>query len=159
MNCADAVARLSAALDGELAAGDAREVQQHLITCEACARRYRVLQQVRAAVRSIPFTPVDAGRFDAGVLARVSRDGTSTRISGAWIAAAAVLVIAVSSAVLMLQSHAGVAPPGRAESIPPTQLTETPGWNDGQLPIALDCGTVDAPSCVVEGPAGLMAGN
>src|SRR6185503_10783725 len=47
MNCADAVVRLSAALDGDLAADDAGDVRRHLDTCEACARRYRTLQQVR----------------------------------------------------------------------------------------------------------------
>jgi len=39
MNCADAVTRLSAAVDGELASGDEARVRQHLDICEACARR------------------------------------------------------------------------------------------------------------------------
>ena len=61
MNCADAVARLSAALDGELPPADARRgAAHHLDACDACARRFRTLQQVRAAVRSTPFAPVDA---------------------------------------------------------------------------------------------------
>ena len=160
MNCADAVARLSAALDGELAAGDAREVQHHLDACEACARRYRTLQQVRAAVRSTPFAPVDAARFDAGVLARVHHKPSPMRISGAWIAAAAALVIAVSSAVLLVQDHAGAPRPGTAvASTPPAELSEMPGWNAGVTPIALDCGLSNASSCIVEAPPGLLAGN
>ena len=159
MNCADAVARLSAALDGELAAGDARDVQHHLGACEACARRFRALQQVRTAVRSVPFASVDAARFDAGVLGRVRRDGTPVRMSAAWTAAAAALVIGVSTAVLMLQEHAGVAPRGRTSSIPQAQLSEAPGWNEGRETLALDCGVDSAPSCIVETPPGLMAGN
>ena len=159
MNCADAVTRLSAALDGELAAGDAREVQHHLEACEACARRYRTLQQVRTTVRSTPFASVDAARFDAGVLARVRRDGTPIRMSGAWMAAAAALVIGISTAVLMLQEHAGVAPRSPTASIPAAELSEMPGWTAGVAAIALDCGLSNASSCIVETTPGLMAGN
>jgi anti-sigma factor RsiW len=160
MNCADAVTRLSAALDGELTAGDAREVQQHLAGCDACARRYRTLQQMRTAVRSTPFAPVDAGRFDAAVLARVRHEPSPLRISGAWIAAAAALVIAVSSAVLMLQGHSGVAQPRRNVVSPlPAELSEMPGWNEGRNTTAIDCGVGTTSSCIVEAPPGLMAGN
>jgi len=162
MNCADAVTRLSAALDGELATDDAREVRRHLDTCEACARRYRTLQQVRTAVRSTPFAAVDAGRFDVRVLERVRHDSPSVRISGAWIAAAAALVIAVSSAVLVLQEHASVAPRGRAPvSLLPSDLAVEPGFTDGRAPLGIDCGVNGASTCVIEQeqPHGLMAGN
>ena len=160
MNCADAVARLNAALDGELALADAREVQQHIDACDACARRLRTLQQLRAAVRSTLFAPVDAARFDAGVLARVRQEPSPVRISGAWIAAAAALVIAVSSAVLMLQGHSAGAQPGRsAAPVPPAELSELPGGNEGRKTLALDCGVGHDSSCIVEAPPGLMAGN
>lgn len=162
MNCADAVARLSAALDGELGAADAGQVRQHLGSCEACARRYRTLQQVRAAVRSATFPHVDAARFDAGVLARVRGDGPSLRFSGAWIAAAAALVIAVSSAVLMLQERAGIAPrTGAAVATLPLDPADRPGFTEGRAALGLDCGVTGAPTCFVEqhAPPGLLAGN
>lgn len=162
MNCADAVARLSAALDGELADADAREVRGHLDSCDACARRYRTLQQVRTAVRSTQFAAVDAGRFDVRVLERVRQDQPSKRFSGAWIAAAAALVIAVSSAVLVLQEHAGVTPRGHAPvSLLPSDLAGAPGFTDGRAPLGLDCGVKGASTCFIEQnlPPGLIAGN
>jgi anti-sigma factor RsiW len=160
MNCADAVTRLSAALDGELSGGEAGDVQRHLVACEACARRYRTLQQVRAAVRATAFAPVDAARFDARVHERVRHDARSTRISAAWIAAAAALVISVSSAVLMLQEHAGIAPRLSAETaVLPSDLGGWPGLNEGRAGLAMDCGLSEASSCVIDAPPGLMAGN
>lgn len=159
MNCADAVTRLSAALDGELSAADAREVRLHLGTCEACARRYRTLQQVRSAVRSAHFAPVDAARFDAGVLERVRHDAPAMRFSGAWIAAAAALVIAVSSAVLMIEERGKA--PARSTGAAPVAITDRPGYSTGRTAFALDCGVAGASTCVIDGsvPLGLMAGN
>ena len=161
MNCADAVSLLSAAVDGELATGDAGDVRQHLDTCDACARRYRTLQQVRAAVRSTPFGAVDAAGFDARVLARVRHDGRPMRFSAPWIAAAAALVIAVSSAVLMLQERTGIAPltPASIATLPPDPA-DRPGFTEGRA-LGLDCGVTGAPTCIVEqtAPLGLMAGN
>ena len=161
MNCADAVACLSAAVDGELAPGDDAGVRQHLDVCEACARRYRTLQQVRAAVRATPFAAVDAARFDARVVERVGHNMAPTRVSASWLAAAAALVIAVSSAVLMLQEHSGITPTGQSPAMAPIDLTDRPGFNAGLTPLAIDCGTAGAATCVVEREAttGLTAGN
>ena len=159
MNCADAVVRLSAALDGELAADDAGDVRRHLDTCEACARRYRTLQQVRTAVRATSFAPVDAQRFDARVLERVHRDGRATRVSGPLMAAAAALVIAVSSAVLMLQERGGVTPRSAVESVAvPSALAEVPGLYEGRALLGMDCGLATG-TCIVDAPPGLIAGN
>ncbi len=105
MNCADAVERLSAALDGELPPADAVEVARHLDACDACARRLRTLQQVRTAVKATAFAPVAGSAFDAGVLERVrlERPATAVRFSPAWLATAAALIVAVSSAIAHAQ--------------------------------------------------------
>jgi anti-sigma factor RsiW len=136
-------------------------MRQHLDTCDACARRYRTLQQVRAAVRSTAFAPMDAAGFDARVLARVRDDGRPMRFSAPWIAVAAALVIAVSSAVLMLQERTGIAPLGPASvATLPAHPANRPGFTEGRA-FGLDCGVTGAPTCVVEqkAPLGLMAGN
>ena len=160
MNCADAVARLSAALDGELSDGEAGDVRRHLDRMRGMCPSLRTLQQVREAVRATPFAPVDASRFDARVHERVGHDVRSTRISGAWVAAAAALVISVSSAVLMLQDHAGSTPRVPvATAVLPSDLGGWPGLNEGRAGLAMDCGLSEASSCVIDAPPGLMAGN
>jgi hypothetical protein len=62
--------------------------------------------------------------------------------------------------VLLVQDHAGEVPPGTAvASVPPAEVAEMPGWNEGRTMMAIDCGVGQVSSCIVEPPPGLMAGN
>ena len=161
MNCADAVAQLSAALDGELPPAAALEVHRHLATCDACARRLRTLQQVRAAVKAAPFAPVSGTTFDAGVLERVRHEAPpAVRVSRAWLATAAALIVAVSSAVLLVNEHA--APVPAHESLVPPALgtvVAVPGGNEGRASEGAECGLAGYGPCVIEGGPALLAGN
>lgn len=175
MNCADAVERLSALIDGELPAEEAGAVRHHVATCDSCARRERTLEQVRAALRSAPAALVDSGGFDARVLARVRIDGAPAAryISGSWLAAAAAaaLAIAVASAVLLV--HDRTAPPEASTPVPAAisvpvavsvmpvlpPVENAPGWNEGRFVVAADCGVAGPPGrCSIE-DQGLLATN
>ena len=50
MNCEEANILLHALLDGELDAGNAREIEAHIATCPACAATLRDMQQLRKAM-------------------------------------------------------------------------------------------------------------
>jgi anti-sigma factor RsiW len=47
MKCEEAVILLHALIDGELDAGNAREVEAHIVTCSSCAARLRDMQELR----------------------------------------------------------------------------------------------------------------
>lgn len=160
MNCADAAERLSAALDGELSAEEALSVRRHVETCDACARRQRSLEQVRALLRSTPAARVDSSGFDARVLARVRTDRAPAAriITGSWLAKAAAVVIAVGSAALLIRDYA--APPEAGTPVPAAvsvvmpvlpPVENAPGWNDGRLVTAADCGLAGV-ACRIEAP-------
>ena len=50
MNCEEAVILLHAMIDGELDAGNAREVETHIVTCSTCAAQLRDMQELRKAM-------------------------------------------------------------------------------------------------------------
>jgi anti-sigma factor RsiW len=59
MNCAEADSVIPAYCDGELAGVDREEVERHLVTCQACARRSHLQARFKAAVRAhLPRPPV-----------------------------------------------------------------------------------------------------
>jgi len=163
MNCADAVERLSAALDGELPPADAVEVARHLDACDACARRLRTLQQVRTAVKATAFAPVAGSAFDAGVLERVrlERPATAVRFSPAWLATAAALIVAVSSAIVMLNDRAAPPEPARQVIVPLglDAAAAVPGWNEGRVMPGADCGLPESGPCIIEGAPALLVAN
>ena len=162
MNCADAVERLSAALDGELPPAEVAAVERHRVTCEPCARRFRTLQQVRATIKRTAFAPVSGASFDARVLERVRVEPprASLQFTPAWLATAAALLVAVSSAVLLVNDH--TAPPQPVQLIVPPGLdagASAPGWNEGRVFPGADCGLPGAAACIVEAAPGLAAAN
>lgn len=54
MNCRTARSHLSASIDNELSAGDARALRGHLESCVECAERLAAYQRIRAGIRSLP---------------------------------------------------------------------------------------------------------
>lgn len=65
-------ARLAALVDGELAAGEAREVRAHLAGCPVCAREVAVLERLEGAFLRLPEWDPPAG-LSAEVMARIAR--------------------------------------------------------------------------------------
>ena len=61
MNCAEAASSVQAYVDGELTGVDREQIQRHIGTCEACARRCLLQGRFKAAVRAhLPRPPVPA---------------------------------------------------------------------------------------------------
>ena len=86
---------LSAYLDGELTADEARGVATHLADCDVCRIELTELDEARTAVRSLPIleppVALDVPALQAGRFRRAAR--------GAWAAAAAVILIAAAGLV------------------------------------------------------------
>lgn len=71
--------RLMAYLDGELAAGDARAVEEHVERCTPCRDALAAVREGRAVVRealALADSPAPAGRVRAAVLARAGAVGS-----------------------------------------------------------------------------------
>lgn len=89
---------ISAYLDGELTAAEVAELNEHLSWCGRCAVELEELQQVRAAVRSLPLLepPVDLAMPEEVDVVPLSRR------RGLWVGtAAAVLVLVMALAALL----------------------------------------------------------
>ena len=82
MNCDDTHILLHALIDGELDAGNARDVETHIASCPSCAERFRDFRDFRAAM-----APADL-RYSAPAKLRA-------RIEGKLPAAQAAVAIAV----------------------------------------------------------------
>lgn len=97
---------------GDLPAAEAREVEEHLATCTACAREHRALSATLKALEPSLVYPreseVDWDRFAAGIAARVGADGARViplRRAAVWLrpavlARAAAVVLAVGLGVV-----------------------------------------------------------
>jgi anti-sigma factor RsiW len=155
MSCGEAVDRLSAHLDAELQAGEARALDDHLATCAACRRRLSVLATTRDAVQVLPRESVSAG-FEARLHRRLALETVGSpmaaedpgplprRPRSRWAALAT--VVATVGVLFGLVFH------GRRETPPPSTraslaVPSTP------VPAAADCSLVSVgPGCQVERP-------
>ncbi|MDZ7393069.1 MAG: zf-HC2 domain-containing protein [candidate division KSB1 bacterium] len=100
MTCKQVQCRLSAFMDGQLDAGLAREVAEHLEACGECAAELMRLQRVWALLGDLP--PVQAPPFFAArVMARiVSRPRGAVRRLAELFLARPLVPIAVSAGIL-----------------------------------------------------------
>ena len=149
MNCGDAFERLSADVDGELPPAEAESLRHHLQSCAGCAQKRALLESTRQVFRSIIPEAVSANFADAVIRRVHPRD----RI-GWWLSAAAVMA-AVLALVLLRQPER----PPRIGAEVSIQLAEAanrqPGWNEGCMDVALDCGLPRAKRCLIE----MLCGN
>ena len=77
MNCEEAVILLHAMIDGELDAGNAREVEAHIVTCSSCAARLRDMQELRKTMSPDRFALCSSGEFAQQHRRQIA--GTATR--------------------------------------------------------------------------------
>ncbi|HEX6644348.1 MAG TPA: zf-HC2 domain-containing protein [Gemmatimonadales bacterium] len=99
MNCTDVRDRIDDAVSGRLAAGELTGLEQHLATCAECRADYDAARYLAPATGRLPRSIEPPARVWAGVEARIARRRTVTpRLA----AAAAVVLMAVSSAVTAL---------------------------------------------------------
>lgn len=105
--------RLAAYADGTLAAEDRTGVEQHLAGCDRCTARLAWLRMLAAQAAALPRT-IEPGRdLWTGIEGRMAREGQTRnrRIRWPLLAAAAVALIVVSSAITIALSHRGPAAP------------------------------------------------
>ena len=142
MECTDALERLSAAMDGELAPAEALAARQHVQACASCSRVEASWRSTRALLRSLPVESVSSG-FDASLRARLMDRRNPRRA-----ARARTLVLAGLAAVLVLLAVW----PGR-RSGPARPPTAGPATAGSTHMIALDCGlTGSSVHCRIDAP-------
>jgi Putative zinc-finger len=81
---------LSAYLDDELSAGEARRVEAHLVSCGACSAELGDLGAARRLLRDLPAVPAPPG-FTRGIVERRRR--STRRGAGLALAAAGVALV------------------------------------------------------------------
>lgn len=95
MNCEETRKLLSAYIDGEL--DDARAVEEHLEGCSACAQECESLRKLSGLLKTLPEPELTASPSEATVKQlRRARVANRLRVVGSVIAAAAVVLMAVS---------------------------------------------------------------
>jgi len=112
--------------DGILSAEERRIVERHLATCSACGKRRDRLESLVDAVRALPERVEPPADLWSGIRARIRSRSARTR--QLWLLAiAAVVLVAVSSAVTALIVRRPVLV-GRASPAPPvTVVAQSPG--------------------------------
>lgn len=121
--------QLSAYLDGELPAEERAVVEAHLRTCGACARALAEMRAIDAASRILPVEAPE-GYFDAlpgRVRRRVQAGRTTAPRRALWAVAAAAVLAAVVTPVVLRRAPAPAAQPVPLEdSVPPATLPAAP---------------------------------
>lgn len=108
---------ISARLDGELSPEEARELEEHLASCEDCRRYLRLLETVREGLgkEQLPAAPET---LKSGIMYKIGLEKKRSRLLfgafGRWTAIAAVICIAVFG-VAKLGGFGGSAAPQSAE--------------------------------------------
>lgn len=105
MTCSELRSRLDAYGRGTLAAAEAAALEQHLGTCASCEAFVAEAESQPAGIQALPRSVEPASDLWPGIHARLApRSGGRGRVAmpGWMLAAAAVLLIAISSALTVL---------------------------------------------------------
>jgi anti-sigma factor RsiW len=155
VDCRSVFERLSADLDGELAATEAAAVRRHILSCADCARQRTLLEKTRRAFRSIAPEPIGRGFDD-----QLVRGLRETPVLGRWLAAAAGLAAVLGFVVLRNPARpasvTGSAPLAASRSASDISAAPSPdvppGWRDGRVDAGADCGLSGTVVCRVDTP-------
>lgn len=109
---------ISARLDGELSPEEARELEEHLASCEDCRRYLRLLETVREGLgeEKLPAAPET---LKSGIMYKIGLEKKRSRLLfgafGRWTAIAAVICIAVFGVAKLGGFGGSAAKPAAAE--------------------------------------------
>src|SRR5262245_7112387 len=110
---------LSDLADEILPAAEWRRAEQHLAGCRSCAERFARLRALLAASRALPVVVEPPDDLWTDVRARLAPRRRHAWLSGWTLAAAALLLVAVSSAVTALFMRQSARPaPAVAQTYP-----------------------------------------
>jgi hypothetical protein len=112
--------RLAEFAEARLEGEDRDAVEAHLVGCEACRDEVAWTRILRAEAAALPRELEPPSHLWSGIRGRIdARERTRTvRFPVAWLAAAAVLLVALSSAVTLQLARTGPGLPGTAASVP-----------------------------------------
>ena len=162
---------LTALVDGELSAGEAHAVQQHLSDCHACTLRVLSATQLKAATargaqRFVP-SPAALQRLASQLVphetARSSRHSSSS--TWRWAAVAAVLIFAVAISLTgwwqmkqtndltaeLLDQHLAVLSSGAQPEVVSSDRHTVKPWFQGKLPFSFNLPETLPPDTALQG--------
>lgn len=116
MMCADMEGKLNEYVDGALAAGERRAVEQHLAACAGCRAAVAELQALLAAAAALPKSIPPRRDLWGGIAVRLGQRATGNVQRAFWtgaLAAAATIVIAFAIYRLLPPSTVLYRPEGR----------------------------------------------
>jgi hypothetical protein len=130
MTCDQLLERASDLVDGEATAATHAEAEAHLTGCPSCRAAVADLRRIRQTARALDRHVPPPFSYD-GIIRRLEAEAATGRAAGhhdgthvvpglAWLAAAAVLALAVGSGLWMMGRSLGV-------DAPPSGSTETAG--------------------------------
>lgn len=116
MNCAQVQLILQDLVDGRLGRDPRGLVEQHLRSCEACARELRLYEQVDQALATEGLPAVD---FADAIMRRVPASAPARRPLRPWAYAAACVCLAAGVALVMPLRTPAIAFPGPLAALLP----------------------------------------
>lgn len=137
MRCEDIRQLIPEWLDGEVPAGEAQEIENHVAGCEACAKEVGFWQQVTAALGEANEEIKAPPGFAAGVIAQLPSQTSRKSIFSRWkqsiAAAAAFLLVAAGSAGAYFHWQDNSNYIATHDPSPPGLVMNDPGQNDEQV--------------------------
>jgi anti-sigma factor RsiW len=127
MTCREVDERLDDYVDGTLAEGEFQEVELHLASCEECRKAERGLRRILAEAAALPRQKSPERDLWPGIAERLRP--RTTQGSWTFLAAAAVVALALAGAVFLGDGSSPVAGP---PTVPVAVTPESPALAEAE---------------------------